>query len=176
MKHDDLEILVRAHGAEVYRYIKYLGAQHAVAEDIAQETFVAAFKSKDPPPMQEVSRCRAWLRGIARNLFLTRCRKDRANPVIANDEILATAEARWNGMTREPARIDNSLAALDECLESLPDRSRQILRMRYEQNLPRQEMAKALSMQTEGVKTALRRLREVLAECITSRLKSETGK
>ena len=37
---DSLEALVRAHQAEVYTYIHYLGAPHDVAEDIAQETFL----------------------------------------------------------------------------------------------------------------------------------------
>ncbi len=175
MKHDDLEMLVRAHGAEIYRYVKYLGAGHALAEDIAQETFVAAFQSKDPPPMQEINRRRAWLRGIARNLFLARCRKERADPVIADNELVAAAEAYWADRAAEPRDINRALAALDDCLASLPDRSRKILRMRYEQNLPRREMADALSMQAEGVKTALRRLREVLADCIASRIARETG-
>ena len=38
-----LEMLIREHQAAVYRYVCYLGAQLASAEDYVQETFLRAY-------------------------------------------------------------------------------------------------------------------------------------
>jgi hypothetical protein len=38
-----LELLIREHQAAVYRYVCYLGAQLARAEDYVQETFLRAY-------------------------------------------------------------------------------------------------------------------------------------
>ena len=71
MSRDELEALVLAHQAELYRYVRYLGAGDPnAAEDLVQETFLAAFKSQNAPAASESARHAAWLRGIARNLFL----------------------------------------------------------------------------------------------------------
>lgn len=40
--------MVRTHRAEVYRYVRYMGAGWQVAEDLDQETFLAACRSTHP--------------------------------------------------------------------------------------------------------------------------------
>ena len=49
MTHDILETIVRTHQAMVYRYLRYMGAAADVAEDVAQETFLAAYRSGSAP-------------------------------------------------------------------------------------------------------------------------------
>jgi len=168
---ETLEMLITAHEAEVYRYVKYLGADHALAEDIAQETFLAAYRNTNPPPMEDLSRRAAWLRGIARNKFLTHCRQEKRNPLVMNSDALAVAESVWMASDHDDETLQASLIALDACLAQLPERTREILRLRYEENRSRDEMAAALALGPEGVKTALRRIRTELAACIEKRLR-----
>ena len=71
------------------------------SEDLAQETFLAAWKSlrdlKDP------SKLRAWLRGIARNVVNAAIRKDAKTPSLATEpeddrlpsEEPTPADQRW---------------------------------------------------------------------------------
>ena len=73
MDRGSLEALVRAHQAEVYAYIHYLGAPPDVAEDLAQETFLAALRKGAPPDAPGRPGQAAWLRGVAQNLFLRYC-------------------------------------------------------------------------------------------------------
>jgi hypothetical protein len=67
---DSLEALVRTHQAEVYTYIHYLGAPRDVAEDLAQETFLVAFRKSLPPDVLDASGQKAWLSrgGLARRI------------------------------------------------------------------------------------------------------------
>ena len=57
--------------------------------------------------------------------------------------------------------------ALAACLGRLGDRDRKALALRYEDRASRPEMAKALGLSPDGVKTLLRTVRQALADCIT---------
>jgi RNA polymerase sigma-70 factor (ECF subfamily) len=177
LNRDELVSLVRGHQAQVYRYLRYLGAAHDVAEDLAQDTFVVAL-SKGMQNKQEkwsesdpVNRP-AWLRGVSRNLFLAYCRRARCSPVFAAGQSLDHAEALW--AAQFPGSDDGSahLAALRQCLEVLPQRDREIIQMQYALKKSRAEIAASRGLSEDGVKTLMRRLRAALAECIQGRLKS----
>ena len=95
MHRDTLRMLVRAHQVEIFRYMRYLGANAALAEDLVQDTFVAAFSSRRPSDIDDVRGRAAWLRAIGRNLFLNACRRRRTSPVEVNSERIKQAEAVW---------------------------------------------------------------------------------
>ena len=94
MRRDELTALIRTHQAELYRYLRYLGADRTSAEDLVQETFLAAFQS-DVNLEPGASAAAAWLRGIARNLFLQWCRRNRTSPARVDSETVERAEAAW---------------------------------------------------------------------------------
>ena len=62
MRRGELETLIRAHQAELYRYLRYLGADPASAEDLVQDTFLATFQS-EADLEAGVPAAAAWLRG-----------------------------------------------------------------------------------------------------------------
>jgi RNA polymerase sigma-70 factor (ECF subfamily) len=171
MTRDNLETLVRTHQAEIFRYVRYLGAvDRALAEDIVQETFLAAFKAADSPSVSELRRVSGWLRGIARNLFLAHCRRSRTSPVTIDSAILEHAESLWSAeFLREGDGFDY-VEALRHCLGSLAAKQRRFLDLRYTQGKSRVEMAQLLQMTEDGIKTALQRIRAMLADCIQRRL------
>jgi RNA polymerase sigma-70 factor (ECF subfamily) len=80
------------------------------------------------------------------------------------EQQLEAAEAVWAALS--PDGGDAYLDALDGCLQSLAKRSRQAIDLRYRENNSRAEMAVALKMSEDGVKTLLRRARAALRECI----------
>ncbi|MBL8793694.1 MAG: RNA polymerase sigma factor [Planctomycetia bacterium] len=171
MNRDELATLVRTHQAEVYRYVRYLGALDcARAEDLVQDTFLAAFRIPNAPPADDLRRQSAWLRGIARNLFLAHCRRERNSPVTMDSDSVERAETVW---AREFLRDGDGfdyVEALRGCLATLADKQRQFLDLRYAQHKSRLEMAQALKMTQDGIKTALQRIRSALLECIQRRL------
>jgi len=173
MDRDTLETLVRAHQAQIYRYLRYLGADSVSAEDLVQDVFLAAFKSEAFPGSEEEPKAAAWLRGIARNLFLQHCRRAGAARVKTNTELVERAEDVWKGhFLREGDGFDYA-EALRKCLEELPKTQRAALEMRYERQKSRLQMARRLKMTQNGVKSLLRRIRTALAGCVRRRLALE---
>ncbi len=173
MSRDDLETLVCSHQAELYRYVRFLGVNdRAAAEDLVQDTFLAAFRSPEPPPLAEVLRRVAWLRGIARNLFLAHCRRHQNSPVHIDSLYLERAEAFW-AAEFVPEGGPDYLQALKRCLESLAEKPRRLLEMRYTQKTSRSEMARLLRMSEDGIKSALQRVRALLGDCIRRQLEAE---
>jgi RNA polymerase sigma-70 factor (ECF subfamily) len=171
MNRGELETLVRTHQAEVYRYIRYLGAVDcALAEDIVQETFLAAFQSPNPAPATDVRRQSAWLRGIARNLFLAHCRKTRNSPVRADSSSLQRAEECWAVEFLRQGDGFDYVEALRRCLGSLDQKQRRFLDLRYAEKKSRVEMAQLLRMTEDGIKSALQRIRGMLQNCIERRI------
>jgi RNA polymerase sigma-70 factor (ECF subfamily) len=159
----------------VYRYLRYLGAAREVAQDLTQETFVVAFQKNAQGQLNQTYSLVAWLRGVARNLFLAYCRRSRCNPVRLDSGYVERAEALW---AEEFGGSDSSdhLAALRECLQGLPQRQQEMLRLQYSLQKSRADIAAASGLTEDGVKTAMRRLRAVLAQCIQRRLLRDAPK
>jgi DNA-directed RNA polymerase specialized sigma24 family protein len=59
--------------------------------------------------------------------------------------------------------------ALQQCLAGLDARGREVLRLRFGEASPRADMALALDLTEEGVKTLLRRVKAALRACIEQR-------
>lgn len=162
------------HQAELYRYLRYLGAESpAVAEDLVQDTFLAAWKSTSPPASEEPRLLAAWLRGIARNLFLNHCRRKKANPVKVSAETVESAESVWTSEFLREGDGFETIQALRQCLETLPGDRQELLRGFYAEGKSRAELARLHRMTEDGVKTFMRRIRDVLGECIRRRLAAE---
>ena len=166
------EDLVHRHQRGVWRYLRFLGADPELADDLTQEAFLSLLRT--PPEQTEAAAISAWLRRTAYNLFCNSRRRPRAAPLE-----LVEAEAAWqtfvgdglgNGIGN--SNSDETMEALAQCLQRLPERMQQALRLRYQQDGSRQVVAQRLALTVEGAKTLLRRARERLASCVSSRLNS----
>jgi RNA polymerase sigma-70 factor, ECF subfamily len=160
----DLAQLIREHQADVWRYLRYLGASASDADDLTQETFLAVARSEfvahNPPQTA------AYLRTVARNqLLMLRRRQGREISTVE----LASAEQVWCEKI-EPRGTSGFLTALAECLEQLEGRVRAAIDGFYRDRLSREELAAKLDMKPDGVKTLFRRTREVLKQCIEKKI------
>ena len=162
-----LAIWVKTHQAEVFRYLRYLGAWEVnIAEDLVQETFLAVFQSPNTPQTDDVRRQAAWLRGVARNIFLMHCRESRAQPVQYDSSTLEAAEQVWEGRFLRQGDGFDFLDSLHQCLDKLNPRQKEALQMRYWKKESRENMASTLGLSVDGVKSLLRRLRGALKTCV----------
>jgi RNA polymerase sigma-70 factor (ECF subfamily) len=156
----DFEAFARAHYADVLAYLRARTRDPETARDLAQETFLQAHRSLrafDPAR----GGLREWLFGIARNLSANAGRRRATLP-----RLEALAEAAW----AEPRPADDPrLAALDRCLESLAERTREVLRLLYDDALGHAEIAERLGLGLSAVKVAACRARRVLADCVRRR-------
>lgn len=153
----DLADLVHEHQANVWRYLRFLGATAADADDLTQETFLTVCRSQfDERSEHETA---AYLRTVARNqLLMARRRQGRE----INTVELESAEQVWAAA----GDMDDYLAALADCLERVDGRARMALDLLYRDRRSRTDIATELDMKPDGVKTLLRRTRDVLRDCI----------
>jgi RNA polymerase sigma-70 factor (ECF subfamily) len=165
-----LSALVQTHQAELYRYLRYLGADPHLAEDLLQETFLAAMKSRRVGELVAPEARAAYLRGIARNLWLLACRREYSRPVTVDSRLAERAETVWQTEFLRAGDGFDYVEALRKCLERLEARDRDFLHQHYAERRSRGELARLLEMTENGVKTLARRLRARLGDCIRRRL------
>lgn len=165
MDHDGLVQIVRAHQAPVYRYLRFLGAAAALAEDLTQETFLVGLRQTD---LATVAAPAAWLRGVARNLLGAHWRRRRDRSL--TPEMLEQAEVIWASEFLRDNDGEDYVAALRLCLASLHDRDRQVLDLTYRDQASRATVSQSTGLGEDGVKSLLRRLRARLGECVKRRL------
>ena len=163
----DLAGLMREHQAAVWRYLRALGADTALADDLTQDVFLAALRSG----FVERSRGEtiSWLRTTSRNLFLkARLKQGRE---VATDEI-EHLDRRYTELVDDGdgAELVN---ALRECLKQLDEKPRQVMEMQHGQNLARLDIATRLGMTDDGVKTLIARTKARLKKCVEVRLGSK---
>jgi RNA polymerase sigma-70 factor (ECF subfamily) len=104
---------------------------------------------------------------VARNLILHYWRKKRAARVVADSELL---ELVVLALDEHPDPWADRRQALMECIDILPERSRQLLHMKYDQGLSFAAMARRLERSVDALKMALCRIRQALLECADRRL------
>ncbi|HRJ79073.1 MAG TPA: sigma-70 family RNA polymerase sigma factor, partial [Planctomycetota bacterium] len=71
----DVEALIVAHQAGVWRYLRYLGCDRAQADDLTQETFLQVLRHGFEQRGERETA--AYLRKVARNCFLMSVRRTR---------------------------------------------------------------------------------------------------
>ena len=170
MTKDELEELVETHQAELFRYLRFIGADFATAEDLVQESFIRAFKAKVAPDLGMHSARRAWLRRIAHNLFIDHCRRRSRSPVSFSSEAAETAEDFWQREFYQHDEGFGCLEALELCMKRLSDRQRELIEAFYAARRSRDDIAESFGITPSGVKASLRRVRASLGECIQHRL------
>lgn len=162
-RRDVLDVIVRRHQRSVWRYLRTVGADPALAEELAQDTFLMAWRKRIVDRGEaEVS---AWLLHTARFLWLQRVRTARRAEARAATAVLE----RWLHLGL-PDGSDRQLEALRECRRQLTPRAVQALELFYGDGLSREAAAAALAMKPNGLKTLLQRTRELLRACIERRL------
>jgi RNA polymerase sigma-70 factor (ECF subfamily) len=159
------EDLIRRHQRAVWRFLRWLGADPALADDLTQEVFVRLLLQRraGAAPCAGERQERAWLCTAAHNLFRRARRRARTGvPLDDVAHLLAVFE-------RHDAAGDAWLAALDDCVGELTERVRAAVTLHYRQGLAAPEVARLLGMKPAGVKGLLQRARAWLLACIEQR-------
>lgn len=164
----EIEALVRNHQQGLLRYLRFLGADEALAQDMAQETFVAAINANFADV--DARSTSAYLRTTARNFYFMWLRKHRREVALPGDD---TLESAWHD--HEGADFgENYLKALQNCLDKLTDRARLALKLRYGDDASREQISFATGLDAEGAKTLLRRSKNKLRDCIARQIGQDT--
>ncbi|MFT3696839.1 MAG: sigma-70 family RNA polymerase sigma factor [Kofleriaceae bacterium] len=131
----------------------------ALSEDVAQETFVAAWQKLD---RVHAGKLRPWLISIARNLGRKARRRTRREQPIEADEQIAAGTNPFDDL----ARADSERIVRD-ALSRLPDKYREVLVLFYRENQSVRDVAQTLGIGDDAVMQRLSRGRRYLADGVT---------
>lgn len=156
---DAFDTLLARYQQKIYSYILFLVHDDEVADDLFQETFMKAIVTIRQGRYVESGRFSAWLTRIAHNLVIDKYRQNRNSNVISNDASDADLfnDASLSDITVEMKMItEQSLTDVGRLLKELPDNQKEVLYMRFYQDLSFKEIADATGV---SINTALGRMR-----------------
>jgi RNA polymerase sigma-70 factor (ECF subfamily) len=146
--------LVRRHQSAVRNFLRHLTqGDHALADDLAQDTFVQAYRGL--ARFRGTSSFPTWLLGIAHNNWRNARRRQRTVPV--GPEHLASLEPVPSSAPLSDLKHD-----LHGALTRLAPEERTVLHLGFEQGLSHSEIATVLDWPLGTVKTHLNRSKEKL--------------
>lgn len=144
------------------------------AEEILQEVWIRLAEAEQKGT--QVQSVEKWCRGVARNLILHHLRSKRSHQVVTDSRIVELAELAFDEHAGAEAVWSARRSWLYGCLESLPEKSRQVLHMKYVEGLRVAQMAERLERSQDAILKALSRLRQALADCVQRRQAIEGGR
>jgi RNA polymerase sigma-70 factor (ECF subfamily) len=164
--------LVLLHQSRVRAFVSRFVREDDVADDLAQEVFIIAFRSlKD---WRADGAFAAWLFVIARNRTLEYLRAERRRRSRETSAFRAAlsqwSEERLAGISGREESEEQRMVALSECLQSLPPHNASIVREVYFERRSPSDVARVQG-RTQGVmRVTLLRIRQSLRRCMEGRL------
>ncbi len=155
--------LVDRHRDAVYNLAYRLCGNSAAAEDVAQETFIRAYRRLRQ--YRTAFPFRNWVLGICANMARSQYRRWRRKRQLEQD--YAEAEALEREPDANPAGLDPARrSALERALATLPVSLRAPIVLRYMEGMSVADVAAALGLRESATKMRLARGRAKLAETL----------
>jgi RNA polymerase sigma-70 factor (ECF subfamily) len=158
------DAFVERHGADVFRYARWVAGNEADAEDVLQQTFLDAWHAAGEARAE--SGARAWLLSIARrNALRASSRRGTAREREQSLEELGEL-AGFGDPEHTPERVARAAeerALVEDALAALEPEEREILVLRDVEELPGASVAELLGLSLAAQKSRLHRARLRLA-------------
>lgn len=169
--HDEFLTLFLRHEGELRAFIGSVLRERSAREDMVQETALVLWRE-----FERYDRSRsfgAWARGIAVNKLRQRLERETRGPMSLPVETLPVVAAAFDRTADDVTgeTFDARREALETCLQRLPEKSRTLLKLRYEQGLSLLQLAERVESTLDAVHKALSRIRVKLQTCIERRLR-----
>lgn len=148
--------LYNEHARAVYNTILRLVKHTAEAEDILQESFVAAFQ--DIGRFIQTGGFRPWVKRIAINKSIDGIRKRKISFVQLEADWVSVAEEE---MINE-ATFQFTMDAIESAIELLPDNYRTIFNLYVIENIPQADIAQMLGLENTTVRVQYHRAKQKL--------------
>jgi RNA polymerase sigma-70 factor (ECF subfamily) len=141
---------------KIYRFVFVKVSSKDIAQDICSETFLRGWESFKT---QKIDNPQAFLYRIARNLVIDHYReKGRTNIVSAEYSSIPDPRAGFE----EKIALDSDLEQVKKALSKLSDDYQNVVVLRYLEDLPIPEIAKALDKTEDATRVTLHRALKAL--------------
>jgi RNA polymerase sigma-70 factor, ECF subfamily len=154
--------LVREHQGMVFSIAYHYLQDRSLAEDLAQEVFLELYQNLRR--IQSAAHLTFWLRRVTANRCIDQGRRKLRRREMALED------------TPEPAAINPPadpllVQRLQQSVAGLPERQRMVVILRFQEGLGPAEIAEALEMPVNTVKSTLHRSLEELRKGLTRKLR-----
>ena len=156
------DVLLNRHKDRLFNYIFFIVRSRELAEDLFQETFVKAIVTLQQGRYVNDGKFSAWITRIAHNLVIDQFRVERNENLISNDETEFDLlnDARLSEGTVENRMVNEQvLCDVRALIDELPDCQREVVFMRYYQDLSFKDIADITGV---SINTALGRMRSAV--------------
>jgi len=160
--------MISDHQAGVWRYLRAIGCDQALADDLTQETFFAVLRR----PFVQVSTnaTSSYLRRVAYHLLVSYRRRQKKMTVTSEMDQLDSQWLRWAGADAKGSELTDRLAA---CFDRLTARAKMALKLRFSEDATREAIAKELGITEHGAKNLMQRAKLQLKQCLDEKLNRE---
>lgn len=166
---------VERYGDVLFRYARSRVQDRTVAEDLVQETFLAALQTRDH--FAGRSSEQTWLIGILRRKIADHYRKAARRPATEGAETASAKQfdhrGHWISRPKkwqlDPARIAENVefwSVFDDCVSKLPRRLGDSFRLRESEDVTTEEICQVLGISSSNLWTQLYRARVFLRRCL----------
>jgi RNA polymerase sigma-70 factor (ECF subfamily) len=172
-QHTELSARFMAERHALLAFIYALVQRADVAEDIFQEVWLRLADATrrdiviDDPPR--------WFRGVARNLILHHWRAEKRVRVIVDSQLLDLVEQAFSEQDPFAEAMELRRSSLMACVSALPANAKEVLRLKYSDDLTADEVGKRLSRSSASIQMLLSRLRRSLEKCVNLRMGIHQG-
>ena len=168
--HEQIVGLLVRHQDQLYRYVFAIVPHASDAWDILQEATMAMYrKAGDYDPERPFL---PWAFKFAALTALDWRKRAGRRPALLSNEILEQiAEER----EEQQSELDQRLISLEECLEKLPLKERDLVRLRYESPESLEQIAELKDLSLRTLHRRLDLIRQKLRDCINNSMIEQTG-
>jgi len=153
------DVLLNRYKSCIHSYIYFIVRNRDLTEDIFQETFVKVIMTIKQGRYTENGKFKAWITRIAHNLIIDYFRQERSENTVSNDDVevdLFNNIKLCDGTIEDNLVRNQVLSDIKKLIQHLPESQREVLEMRYYQDLSFKEIADLTGV---SINTALGRMR-----------------
>ena len=151
----------------LFAYIYTLMGDHSQANDVLQEANIVMWRKKDDFDGKNFN---AWAVSICKFQVMAFFRDKKRDRLMLDDRVLdlvsTTAE-------RECKQFNQIEKQLHECMQKLPEHSRELIDLRYFKKHKINDIAEMIGKKVSAVKVSIHRIRKSLSACIDEKVKLE---
>jgi len=153
----------------IFAWIRALVPNHTAATDVFQQTSLELWRSF--PTYRADAAFLPWALGIARHQVLKHWRTTKRDRLTFSEAFLEELAVDAIGLADE---LSPRQRALDDCVQQLPERQRELIHRFYGENQSASDIAKAWERSVHAVYKSLKVLRRTLLECVEAKLAEQT--
>jgi RNA polymerase sigma-70 factor (ECF subfamily) len=165
----EIEMLFTRHHGEIYAYLARMCREPELAADLAQDTFVKAYKAYDS--LEDPAHARAWLYQIAHRVALDEFRRRKIVRFLP-----WTGESRGAAPSAEHLALEGRFSGdMERALARMPERQRSALLLAELHDLTGLELAAALGVSHVAARALLTRARESLRQALAAEREADAA-